>query len=510
MILKQGSSPLTTFRKPGASSPLPLAQRTLQAMAQQTCSTKCSLQETINLGDFYSVDDESIIVQIGQSFPDELERLKNAEAVESTSQRSRVSNGAHARPSPSQILYGTDYDEVNRTLIGVLALRWIQNDQYGTFVGGQPEGRKLTQESFNWLRKLFSAGLRTKEDLFALVMSMIINDLGKDPELETDYYLQMQSENKTLHGQNHDIVLLEAARAGMIPCLSRLDEQLREDVMLGLELGSELNAGQLAQAENVPVNLEGLLHMRNHEHAFELKFMEQILDMAGSGGHTDYTCAKTLNEPVFQGFKTVHEVSRDVIEGNSDLRRAYDRILVKRSDLLQNAGFRRLSVSKPGERALLRLLTMGRTADEKQADLFNQAFEALDDCDKQQLVTGLNIDGTDNETAVLPYYMPAMLSETLENMKEEPAEHQVRALSSLMRYLAKVLDHQNEGRIDTVPEDGEVVNTQIAPGIVIERNMLMARATLSSDAFKINPDILNTLDIPPGQVLQRRRTSHSL
>jgi hypothetical protein len=387
--------------------------------------------------------------------------------------------------------------------VGVLALRWIHDGDYERFTRGQLREFRLSEDSFEWLQRLFSSGLQSSEDLFALVLSMIINDLGKDPNLEKDY---LEITGKRLADSNHDALLLEAAKADMVPSLDYLSSEKRDEIMKGLELGSELNAGQLAQAESVPINLEGLLNMRGHEHAFELKFLEQILDVAGALGHIDCTGAKNLIEPVFQAFKTVHEVSLDIIRGHSSLRQGYDKVLIKRGNMLSVKGFRRLSVSDREERALLRLLTMGRTADLEQAELFSKAFHALDKRNKEQLVIGLNVDGNVNETAVLPYYMPAIMSQALETTRDSSEEEKCRALCSLMRYLAKVLNNPENG-LAVLPE-GFALNGAVS-GVVIERNMSKAQEVISSPAFKENPDVLDLLDIPDGQVLQRRRTSQS-
>lgn len=466
--------------------------------------SRCSLQETIRLDKFFSLDEATILLQIADAFEPELERLKSARAVEGTQQQRSAANGLHNNSSPSQILFGVNYDEVNRTLVGILALRWIHNRDYDRFTRGQFSDYRLTEESFDWLCELFATNLHDSDDLFALVLSMIINDLGKDPNLEEDYYHEAR---RRLPEQNHDSLLLEAARMGMVPCLDYLTPEKRTEVMLGLELGSELNAGQLAQAESVPVNLEGLLTMRGHEHAFELKFMEQILDVAGAQGHLDSSGARNLTEPVFQAFKVVHEVSLDIIAGKSNPRQGYDKVLTKRGNMLSIKGFRRLSVSDREERALLRLLTMGRTVDIEQAELFSKAFHALDQRNKDQLVTGLNVDGNVNETAVLPYYMPAIISTTLENTKDSDEDSKQRALTSLMRYLAKVLGSPGNDLAGLLPED--TVYSGEVPGIIIERNMSKAQDVINSAEFKDNPDLLDGLAIPDGQILQRRRTSQS-
>ncbi|KIW21858.1 uncharacterized protein PV07_12721 [Cladophialophora immunda] len=332
---------------------------------------------------------------------------------------------------------------------------------------------------------------------------MIINDLGKDTNLEEDIFFQT---GERLEDQNHDSILLAAAEAGMIAALNYLTEEKREEVMLGLELGSELNAGQLAQAESVPVNLEGLLAMRGHEHAFELKFMEQILDVAGARGHLDACGSKSFNEPVFQAFKTVHEVSLDIIAGKCNPRQGYDKVLTQRANLLSTEGFRNLHVDHPEDRALLRLLTMGRTTDIQQAELFSTTFNALDKIAKDQLVAGLNVDGIANETAVVPYYMPCLLSTVLETIKDWDHQTKNGALTSVWRFLAKVLSphHGLSGGPENPGGDDRGQS-----GIVIERNLKSVLDIVKSPAFATDPAVLVDCELPRGQIQRRQSKTKS-
>ncbi|KAJ9651359.1 hypothetical protein H2198_009361 [Neophaeococcomyces mojaviensis] len=470
----------------------------------------CELWSTVKRGKFYSIPENELIQQIYKAFKPEIERLKRACAVErGTPPRIEV-NGQRLPDTPSELLFGENFDEVNRTLVGVLALRWITNNDYDRFTRGQPDNLKLTIDSFKWLRQYFGSALVSPEDIFALVLAMVVNDLGKDPNLAYDLLAET---DKPLFNANHDTILLESARAGLVPCLDYLDAGYKAAVMLGLELGSELNAGQLAQAENVPVNLEGLLVMKGNERAFNLKFMEQILDVAGAQGHIFADGIKNLIEPVFQAFKTVHQVSLSIIKDDCSLRDGYDQILTKRGELLEEKGFRKLSVKSREDRALLRLLTMGRTATLEQAELFDRAFGALGPDYKPMLIHGLNIDAIEvDETAVVPYYMPAMLQETLRSTRG--TSNQTEALTSLMRYLARVLRWTDEETNDlpSIQESATWPGVKLYPvqSRVFERNMTQARDTITSPDFIKDPSILDALPPPPGHLLQRRRTSSSV
>ena len=446
--------------------------------------SRTSLQKSIEDGDFSHMSEAEFLHQVHDAFEPELERLKTAYPLP---EGGGAKNLEH---SPSMLLYGQNYDEINRTMVNCLALRWIINDQYDVFTRGHPGVVKLLRESFHWLRTYFSEHLTSASDVFALISAIVINDLGKDQNLEGDY---LKETGKSVEGQNHDMVLFDAAKAGMVPALDRLDPPRRDDLMLGLELGSKFNPAQLSQAENVPGCLEGLLRMREHEHAFAMKYMELLLDVAGAAGHSDPTCAKAMIEPVFQGYKTVNAVSLDIISGNSTLRDGYDKVLSGRGSMLEQKGFQSLSVGIPEQRALLRLMTMGRTADKAQAELFYDAFYSLPSPIREDLVNGMSVDGHNDGTAVLPYYMPAMLAAGLGNVKNEPTAKKREALSSLMVFLMRAYD-------GTKPEPG-------SPGVVIEKDLKYAQKTITSEEFRKDPSVLDMLEIPKGEVLIRQQIS---
>jgi hypothetical protein len=452
-----------------------LAQDRFINLKMKKLSTDSLLQQTVFQGVFFDSDDIKALQMIADAFVPELERLKNA----STASEPGTGDVQGQVLSPSCRLFGKEYDEVNRTLVGMLALKWIWNHDYEAFTSSQNKSVKLKPETFDRIHKLFKDGLREKADLFNLLTSTIINDLGKDPALAEDV---SKITGLAPHAINHDMVIYEAAKADIIPCIKKLDEKHKEELFLGLRLGSTLNGAQLAQAENVPGNLEGLLEMRGHRHAFDLKFLELILDVAGAAGHLDARCAKMMIEPVAQAYLTTYEVALDIIEGRSSLREGYDTVLTRRAEMLHDKGFRLLSVQDEDDRALLRMLLMSRTADAEQAELFSDAYDALPLAIRRRLVNGLNVDGYQDGKAILPYYMPAMFSEALENVAHEPRPAKIEAMSSLMRFLTRVLD-------GTRPTPGK-------EGKVVERNLMFARATIRSKEFKEDSKILDKLKIP--------------
>ena len=102
------------------------------------------LQNAIVDGSFFSLPRDFVLRLVHSEYEAELERLKTAYSIPTEKEITQ-----HP-PSPSQILYGADFDEVNRTLVGVLSLRWIFSRDYSSFADGQPLEYRLGRESFDW------------------------------------------------------------------------------------------------------------------------------------------------------------------------------------------------------------------------------------------------------------------------------------------------------------------------------------------------------------------------
>ncbi|KIX95401.1 uncharacterized protein Z520_08918 [Fonsecaea multimorphosa CBS 102226] len=450
------------------------------------------LKQSIEDGSFWEMPDIELLQLIKSAFPQELERLKNATFLR---------NPNAPRPaglSISESLYGRgqEFAEINRTLVGVLALRWIHKGDYETFVGTQgPPPIVLKRDSFDWLCDLFKKGLRDAEDTYALIISMIINDLGKDPTLATDY---ASLTGDDIPEVNHDMILYDAVKARMVPVLDRLSEQDKDYLVLGIKLGSDFNFGQLAQAENAPASLSGLEEMRGHDRAFEMRFMEQLLDLAGASGHEDWTCAKKMIEPIFQSYKNVYDVAHGIIQAQMSLREGYDIILKRKLKLLHEAGYpRQFDIQDQADRALMRLFCLGNTSNSENADVFYVAFmERLAEEVRETLVHGLNVDGSVEAPAVQPTYLPAMLTKALGNTLNGTQEEKIKAVTAVLRYLTRCMVVE-ASRLKKLPHRVTVV----------ERDVRKISPVLESEEFKHNPDILDREDIPEDQIANMARDS---
>lgn len=438
------------------------------------------LWASIEREEFFQLEYAQALGIVGAAFTPELERLRHAtKAAESPGDGPSGSSADRpSNPSPSRLLFGHEYDEINRTITGILALRWILTNDYTSFVGCQDPPDRLSPVSFVKLKELFHKHLASPADIFALITAVVVNDLGKDERISEEV---TKITRQSIQGRNHDVALYEAVNAGLIPCVKALDDEQKDVLLRGLKMGAQLNLGQLAQAENVPGSLEIIGAMRGHEHAFDLKFLEQMIDVAGAAGHADWSCAKRMTEPVFQSFMIAYKVLISIMQGHRTLRQGYDDLLQDKSVVLHASGFRALSVEDPQDRALLRLMAMSRTTNKEQAGWVESAFKELDPATALKLVGGLNVDGYHDGKAILPYYMPALLVAALKNTRDSTPSAKANALSSLLRFLTKILD-------ETYPSPG-------SPGEIVERDLLFAKDTITSDSFKHDPSVLDHIPI---------------
>ena len=429
--------------------------------------------------DFYKLSDEDAIRLFYLVFAPQIDRLKNAESTVESTKSTTLGKLDHDGKTPSRLLFGRDFVEVNRTMTSMMGIKWVLADDYESFTGYQPAPVKLSKQSFADLRNLVISTLPTLHDKHALLVATVVNDQGKDPSLGKDVE---KATGQSCEGLNHDEIVRLAAEADLEPIGSVLNAEFRDDILLGLEFGSKLNISQLAQAEDVPGSLESALIMEGHRRAFNIKFLEVVFDVAGAAGHVDSRCAGTLLEPVFATYLVARHALIEVIDSRVTSRQGYDLILVARADLLQERGFKHLTVDSQDQRALLRLLTMGRVTDKRRAELFQQAFDSLAPSKKERLIDGLDVNGYQDGKAILPYYAPALFALTLKATAGSDDATIIAGLKGLMSLLERVYE-------GTKSRPGQV-------GEVVERNLEFAAGTIRNLAMKTDPNVFETLALP--------------
>jgi hypothetical protein len=437
-----------------------------------------SLIASITRGEFENISDIDAVQLFAAAFAAELTRLKSASAtVESGSTLPPGCLGSQG-DTPSRFILKDDFPEVNRTLISMLAVKWLLQDDYVSFTNGQKPDGKLSAESFQRLRGLLLARLPNADDIYAFLVLMVVDDIGKDPLL-----LDEAAATTGTDTMNHSEAVFAAAKLGLIPALETLPTSSQNDVLRALDVGAKLNISQLAQAETVPAALNCLSDMHGRARFWDMRLMATFLDVAGAAAHANARGCIVMTESVFQAYMTTINILEDFVCDRLDSPRAcYDRILQARAEVLVQDGFAALSTATGDGRAFLRLLCMARVIAKEQAGLFAQAFNDLPPATKQNLVNGLNVDGVSDGVAIVPYYAPGLLSETLRNTADKTDASLVRAISAFMGFLARVFDGSR-------PQPGE-------PGAVVERDLSFAQATIKGMDFRANPDVLDEIGLP--------------
>ncbi|GIJ83308.1 hypothetical protein Asppvi_002127 [Aspergillus pseudoviridinutans] len=428
-----------------------------------------TLRDIIAREKFLTLSDTEAIHLFASSFPTELTHLRNASAT--------VESGASTPPccldgkTPSALIYGAEFAEVNRTLISMLALKWILADDYETFTRGQSEA-KLARETFERMQEQITRNLRDTDDIYALLVAIVIDDIGKDSTLALTDEAEAEA--------NHSELVYHAARADRIPALAGVPQRGREAILQSLQIGSKLNLSQLVQGECAPASLSVLRSMSDVECGYEMRAMVTLLDVAGAAAHRDARGCAMMTESVCRAYLRAIEVVREFIQGNIPTERAcYDRILMDRAELLHEKGFASLSVENAEERTLLRLLCMGRGDSLESAEMFHTAFQALPESTRRRLVDGLIVDGIGDGVAIVPYYAPGLLAEVMRNVHNKERSCIVAALSAFLRFLARVFEGPRPG----------------ADGIQ-ERDLSFVQDVIKSGRFVDDPSILDTVKLP--------------
>jgi hypothetical protein len=134
---------------------------------------------------------------------------------------------------------------------------------------------------------------------------------------------------------------------------------------------------------------------------------------------------------------------------------------------------------------------MNNAVDALDADLVLDAFNAISDEMRHSLVHSLNIDGSLEEPAVQPTYIPAMFKTAIRVTKTNSRTEKTKALAAVFRYLVRAL------RVDMIE-----VRKKFPKGVVvIERDMRMVLLHhLKCKDFVQNPDMLDSVEIPASEI----------
>lgn len=432
---------------------------------------------------FFATSDEATVELLRDAFGTELQRLKVASPTAEVTVAQPLGNlGCSGDQTPSRLIYGADYAEVNRSIVGVLALKWLVRDDYESFASCQRAETRLRQRSFDAMRRCLLSYLRSSVELYALIIATFANDLGKDASMHDEIQAYLPPGTSKV---NHDEVIYLAAINDDVEIINEFPRAspIRDALILGLKLGAKLNIAQFTQAENVPGSLASLQVMQGNKAAFDLKFLEIILDVAGAQGHNDARGAVNMTEAVWTSYAKARDILLGIVSRKVSCRAGYDTMLSQRAAVLAGDGFQTLDVQTAPDRALLRLLCMGRVTTVRMASVFAQALDSLTPAIKQRLVAGLSVDGIFDGPAVIPYNAPSLFANALNRTRDVSERRCVEAIAALLRLLARAYH-------------GSTPRPDLQCGKVVECYLDFARPWILTDAFSDSPDSLDALPVP--------------
>lgn len=380
------------------SSPPPPSSGSCEAAASSNFvpATARTMQQF--LYDFATLTDEEVLNEVIRHFPEMMALTGRVDATPD-----RPANFAEA-PSPSARLFGVQHTEFDRTYVGILVLKWI--------LAGDRSRFDLSEASFQELRQYVSRQMHDQEALHAMIVDMVINDLGKVVAYRNqvrEIVVRERGEVET-STVNHDKILYLGLQVApqLSPSFQSLNTHYQKLILEGLR--ADFNMGQFFQAESLPANLRGLFGLSAAGYAFY--DLHWLLDFGGVRGHVNPTRSLMLNNERYLNWKKVNHAITDVMQRprtDASMVEAYDTYLAARG---QEMGF---DTQDPRQRVLTRIGAMveARTADDGAR--IRAVFERLHRNVQAILVSELNATGVSGDRyGVLAYYAPQTLRNSID------------------------------------------------------------------------------------------------
>jgi hypothetical protein len=320
----------------------------------------------------------------------ELEMLKGD--VAASPSLAKASSNAEVM---SQKLFGAKHPEFDRTALAILNIKWAMQNKYDAMTSPQTGANKLSQESFNDLKKYTSSILKDAEHVDAMMTYMAIHDLGKVKSFEE------KARSLGIKSVDHDRILNEVIekRPDLLPSYSRLSPKYQKMIKEGL--AADFNMGQFMQGENVAASLAKLKTLSPDARDFYMYHV--LMDIGGVTGHVNTRGSVLLNEKIYQNFRIAQESLAGLSKGKS-VEDVYADYLIKQGSRLG------IATDTPFGKAAVRVSLMSGANDKISAKKAESALKGLAEPLRISLVTDLNKMGGLAEKATLVYYAPALLS----------------------------------------------------------------------------------------------------
>jgi hypothetical protein len=347
--------------------------------------------------------------------------------------------------------------EFDRTILSVLLYHYIKDNRYEKFTELQKGPNKLTEESFNEIRKFMLENFDTKEKEDLLIYYMVINDLGKCVSVIN------KLKSFGIESIDHDELLTYLVQYNMLPSLNKFSDEYKTNLNNVLENG--INVGQYIQGECVDYSLNKVLNLNKFEKS--LMMAEAMLDIAGVLGHVN-----NLNGSAILNQSTTDNIllANEILATCQDKTKVFGDFLKIKADKLGV-----VNDNPYVRKAVVRICLMMRLFSKD--DVKTVEDEIVNNLEQYKgLIYELNQTGYDN-AAILPYYAPALLSNASKYYGKQGKLNPIKsALVTCLPFLQNIM---RDARIKTTANNGIVT--------VMLRDAAMVAAE--------NPENLNSLEV---------------
>lgn len=349
--------------------------------------------------------------------------------------------------------------EFDRTILSILLYFYIKDDRYDKFVEQQSGDNKLSRETFDQIRNFIKENFNTPEKENLLLYYMVINDLGKSQSVIDTF------KEKGIDTIDHDLLLNYLLQYRMLPSLNNFNEESKENLINVLNNG--INMGQYIQGECVDYSFNKVLNLSSFEIA--LMVTEAMLDIGGALGHiNNQNGSLTLNQSTADNIL----MAERILSSCKDSTKIFDEFLVQKAEQMQ-INSSNIEVKKAITRICLMMRLSNRTDIQIVEDEITNNLASY-----QTLIYELNQSGYNNQSAILLYYSPALLSNAKGYFKKNNSENPIRdALKTCLPFMQNIM---LEARSNAKQENG-IVTIMLRDAAIIA-----SKSPTQLDTFKLN------------------------
>ena len=334
--------------------------------------------------------------------------------------------------------------EYQRTICSVMLLWYVLANMYEKFCECQPEGTRISRNSFNRIRKYVKSVLKTEDDENAMAIFLVINDIGK-----VEGFVKDVAEKLGFKDVDHDIVMYEGLRnyPELSSSFAALYKRYQDMILEGM--GAFFNFGQFVQAECLPGSLTRIKNIS--QAAYDWYMIHVLFDIAGAAGHVNPNGSLVFTEIYTKRFFWAKEALDALREDKVNEQGAYMMYLQNTAKLF-NMG---VSYYNLRTYAVARLLNLFLVNTEEDAKKVEKAFLALPYNMRMDLEGEMSRSGMGGDLGVLLYYLPSTLTAALGFYKKEDPKNAIE--TTMFTILPFVLKLYQLVRVMTAATEGVVV-----------------------------------------------------